>query len=93
MEPEKVTFDLPTYLMGMEARAETRHEVLVKKVDNVSQRIDNHELRLTVIEGDRNLVRWFAGALIVALLGAAADFVFNHQGPTAHAEMVKGEKK
>lgn len=71
------------------------HRLLVEKVDEgfkaATKAMADHVLedttkfasidnRLAVVENTRRTMRWLMGATVVAILGAAAEFVINHLG-------------
>jgi hypothetical protein len=87
MSAGDIQFNLQQFLADM--REEQREDIktLSDKVDGgfhqlhgrisaVQTKVNDHETRVTVVEKTHKLVGWLAGAAIVAILGAAATYIF-----------------
>ncbi len=48
------------------------------RISSVQTTVNKHETRLVVVENTRRSMRWLSGTAIVALIGAAIEFFFNH---------------
>lgn len=85
--------DVQTLLIKMQDKLEENHADLVKKVDDgfkaLTTAASEHELsdtrlfsaidnRLVIVENTRRTIRWLGTTVLVALIGAFADFVFVH---------------
>lgn len=92
-EAELVSFNLPEFLVAMREEQKKDVTTLAGKVDIVLAKVNDHETRIKIVEETRNTARWLIGVLIVALLGAGADFMFNHRQPLQASATVpsKGE--
>lgn len=73
-------FNLQQYLGEMREENREDHKATNEKLDRALGRINNHETRIVVVEGTRKIILWLAGVTIVALLGSAFDYAFNHAG-------------
>lgn len=88
----------------------SNHTELVKKVDkgfaDIQGSAAEHELkdetrfgqmdkRLSFVESTNMLARWFIGAAILAVMGAAAEHLFNHSSKAEadHAPVPRSEQQ
>jgi ABC-type transporter Mla subunit MlaD len=89
MSAGEFRFDLQKFLSEMreeqrrdlaELRDEQREAAreLSTRIDNALRTLQDHETRLVVVESTRKSVRWLAGTVIAALVGAALDVLFVH---------------
>lgn len=83
---DTVSFNLPEFLVAMRHEQKEDLKTLTGKVDIVLVKVDDHETRLVTVENTRSAARWLIGVLIVAILGGAVDFVFNHAGRNPPAQ-------
>lgn len=82
-------FNLQQFLADMREEQRSDMQTLTGKLDNMSgqlhgrisavhTKVNDHETRIVVVENTRKAMRWLAGTAIVAVLGAALEFLFNH---------------
>lgn len=60
----------------LSSKMDTGFGQLHGRISATSARVNDHQTRLTVVEKTHKIVGWFAGAAIIAFLGAVATYLF-----------------
>lgn len=73
-----VQFNLQTFLSEMRDEQREDHLALSGKIDTLVTKVAEHDTKITVLDNHRKTTRWLAGSLVIAFIGATADFLFVH---------------
>lgn len=70
-------------------KVDKHHDELMTKIDSILAKMGDHELedakqfaaldkRVSDVENTRRTFRWFAGTVVVGIIGVVLDFLSNH---------------
>lgn len=68
-------FNLQDFLRDMRQEQNDSHVAMSRKIDNVLNRVNDHETRLILVEQTRKTVRWVVGILITGGVGVLYQVV------------------
>lgn len=72
------SFSLQAYLVEMRKEQRDDHKTLLDKMEELKDTVAGHETRLVVVENTRKTILGLSSAMVLAVLGAFVDLLFNH---------------
>ena len=72
-------FNIQDYLADMRQEQREDHQALMGKFDALDTKVNDHEVRIVVVENTRRTVRSLVRVVVGLITTGVIDYVFNHK--------------